>query len=244
MVYGRTSMLLRIGALHSPDKAWANTHVYMNNTFLNALLCSRLAAAWAMLPSRCASEAITRHGLDFAPATIGLLRKHFPDLPFKQGDIRDLPYSDSHFDGYISLGVIEHFLTGQHTILQEAARVLRPGGTIFLSVPAYNGYRQLRGRIGGYQSISTQPFFEDCYSEQELFRLLEGAGFAPEEVVYGNTVMTFVQETPLRPIYRRIEDLHYIRGPVDRVLRKVLPRSWFGHMIMVVAKKYGAGNTR
>ena len=49
--------------------------------------------------------------------------------------------------------------------------------------------------------------------------------------------MTFVQETPIRSLYRFIEDKRYIRAGIDRVLKMFLPQRWFGHMIMVVAKK-------
>lgn len=49
------------------------------------------------------------YGLDFAKNIISILRKEFPDHHFQHGDIRQLPYKNSFFDGYISLGVIEHF---------------------------------------------------------------------------------------------------------------------------------------
>ena len=49
------------------------------------------------------------HGLDYAERTIEVLKGHFPDMPFTQGDIRKLPYESEFFDAYISLGVMEHF---------------------------------------------------------------------------------------------------------------------------------------
>jgi hypothetical protein len=49
--------------------------------------------------------------------------------------------------------------------------------------------------------------------------------------------MTFVQESPLRPAYRLLEGTRYPRSAVDRTLHKVLPRKYFGHMILVVARK-------
>ena len=88
------------------------------------------------------------YGLDNAQRTIDLLRVHFPDLPFKFGDVKCLPFEDGFFDAYISLGVIEHFVEGQEDILFEAACVLRPEGKILLSVPTVNSYRSLRCRLG------------------------------------------------------------------------------------------------
>ncbi len=177
------------------------------------------------------------YGLDYAEKIITTLNKRFPDVPFHCGDIRNLPYPDATFDGYISLGVIEHFLEGQDGMLQEAARIVKPGGYIFVSVPALNSFRKLKIRHGGYQKIASMPFFESCISLEELENLLRNSGFEPIEHSFQNPVMTFVQETPIRPIYRYIEDIRYIRGTVDRLFRLFLPKAWFGHMVMVVAKK-------
>lgn len=67
--------------------------------------------------------------------------------------------------------------------------------------------------------------------------MLHNTGFTPVEHIFLNTVMTFAQETPLRPFYLRIEDVRYVRGAVDRLLRLVLPKSLFGHMVMMVARR-------
>jgi len=181
------------------------------------------------------------HGLDYASRTIALLQKHFPEVPFKQGDIRDLPYENQSFDAYVSLGVIEHFPEGQDRMLAEGYRVLRTGGKIFLSAPVLNSYRRLRARLGMYRREPSLEFFKDCYSQEELEYLLQNAGFTPLETVFSNnTVMTFVQESFIRPLYRPVEDMRYVRGVVDRFLRLFLPRSWFSHMIMIVAEKPAA----
>jgi ubiquinone/menaquinone biosynthesis C-methylase UbiE len=64
-------------------------------------------------------------GLDYAEKIINILNNKFPEVPFHKGDIRELPYENYTFDGYISLGVIEHFTEGQDLMLNEAARILR-----------------------------------------------------------------------------------------------------------------------
>lgn len=177
------------------------------------------------------------YGLDFAKDIIRILNERFHDVPFHCGDIRSLPYPDASFDGYISLGVIEHFIEGQEGMLLEAARIIRPGGYIFVSVPALNRFREWKIRRGGYNENATMPFFESCISLEELNDLLRNSGFEPVEHSYLNTPMTFAQETPIRPLYRHIEDVRYVRGVVDRLLRLFLPKAWFGHMVMAVAKR-------
>ena len=54
----------------------------------------------------------------------------------KHGDILALSYPDSSFDGYYSLGVVEHFTDSQlERLLGEAWRVLKPGGKLVLFWP-------------------------------------------------------------------------------------------------------------
>ena len=48
-------------------------------------------------------------GLDFAPQTINYLQEVAPELDIRLGDARSLPFENESFDGYWSLGVIEHF---------------------------------------------------------------------------------------------------------------------------------------
>ncbi len=51
-----------------------------------------------------------------------------------KGDARDIPFSESHFDGVICLDVLEHILEDSQ-VVSEIARVLKPGGYFLISVP-------------------------------------------------------------------------------------------------------------
>ena len=177
------------------------------------------------------------HGLDYAEKVISTLKNHFPKVPFVQGDIRDICYPDDYFDCYISLGVIEHFIEGQDQMLGEAARVVKSGGYIFLTVPALNQFRKSKIRKSGYLTKSDLPFFESCISSEELNMLLKNNEFEVLEEHYINPVMPFVQETFIRPLYRLIEDSRFPRNVIDRALRILLPKKVFGHMIMIIARK-------
>ncbi|MBA7511778.1 Ubiquinone biosynthesis O-methyltransferase, mitochondrial [subsurface metagenome] len=55
------------------------------------------------------------------------------DTNFLQGDIESLPFKDSVFDMVLCLGVIT-YLKSEQKALQEMSRILKPGGTMILSI--------------------------------------------------------------------------------------------------------------
>lgn len=75
--------------------------------------------------------------LDISADALRLYQQNNPAAnAVRHGDILSLPYADSSFDGYYSLGVIEHFTDDRiRQILDEAFRVLRPGGRMVLFWP-------------------------------------------------------------------------------------------------------------
>lgn len=93
-------------------------------------------------------------GIDYAQATVEMIKQHWPHLDVSLGDVRELQFPSESFDGYWSLGVIEHFIDGYNEIAKEIARVLRPGGYLFLTFPMMNAVRRSRAQNGVY------PLFE------------------------------------------------------------------------------------
>jgi len=69
-------------------------------------------------------------GLDYAKNTVELINKKIPEIDVRLGDVRKLDFEDNSFDGYWSLGVIEHFYNGYDDIANEIYRVLKLGGGI------------------------------------------------------------------------------------------------------------------
>lgn len=85
-------------------------------------------------------------GIDNNQLAINKLRDFDSSLQVELGDILDIHYPDNSFDAYISMGVVEHFEEGPGQALKEAHRVLKPGGLIFVSVPAINPIRKFLRR--------------------------------------------------------------------------------------------------
>jgi SAM-dependent methyltransferase len=59
-----------------------------------------------------------------------------------EGDVRSLPFGDDSVDVCISLGVVEHFPENPSALIREMARILVPGGYMFLTVPYYTWVRR------------------------------------------------------------------------------------------------------
>ncbi|RPF47014.1 ubiquinone/menaquinone biosynthesis C-methylase UbiE [Thermodesulfitimonas autotrophica] len=98
----------------------------------------------------------------------------------RKGDVLTLDYEESTFDGYISLGVVEHFEDGPGKALNEAYRVLKKNGLLFCSVPYLNPLRYLFSPHGDLESLlntSGHSFYQWSFSKKEMQTMLESAGF-------------------------------------------------------------------
>lgn len=121
-------------------------------------------------------------GVDFAVATICRSKEIIPDLPISVGDVRQLPFPDKHFDGYWSLGVIEHDFAGYQPALQEMRRVVKRGGYVFITFPQLSPLRRAKARLGAYPPFAatdTAPasFYQYAFASRAVEQDLEGLGF-------------------------------------------------------------------
>jgi SAM-dependent methyltransferase len=103
------------------------------------------------------------YGLDYAQKTIRKLKEIFPNLNFLFGDVRKLDFENNFFDGYWSLGVIEHFYEGYGQTALEMKRVLKPGGYLFITFPHLSILRKIKIKLGKY------PIFNESTFNQERF---------------------------------------------------------------------------
>lgn len=127
-------------------------------------------------------------GVDNAEETLEMVRAIEPGLRLFHGDVRSLHFQDASFDGYWSLGVIEHFWTGYESILAEMARVLRPGGYLFLTFPAMNPARRAKAKRGVYpawtadvEAVAIERFYQFLLPVAEVERDLHAHGFETVE---------------------------------------------------------------
>lgn len=104
------------------------------------------------------------YGVDYAIETVRRINKVLPDLQVACQDIRQLDFEDGFFDGYWSLGVIEHFYNGFEDIVVEMMRVIKPGGYLFLTFPSMSTFRRKKAHQGKYPVWEAeQPLIKDFY---------------------------------------------------------------------------------
>jgi SAM-dependent methyltransferase len=117
------------------------------------------------------------HGIDYAPSALGKLRRISPRASLASADIHRLPLRSGSLAAYLSFGVLEHFAFGPVPALLEAARALRPGGVLVLTVPAPNliwrAVRLKRAVFGGREPA----YFETAYGVGQISDAAASAGF-------------------------------------------------------------------
>jgi SAM-dependent methyltransferase len=128
--------------------------------------------------------------LEYSDAGVQLARNRGLDVV--QGDARDIPFPDDHFDLVVAYDVLEH-ITEDRQVVAEIARVTRSGGRVLVAVPAdprlWSPHDEAIGHVRRY----TRP---------ELIRLFDGPNFRINDVRSWNVL--------LRPVVairrKRVED--------------------------------------
>jgi ubiquinone/menaquinone biosynthesis C-methylase UbiE len=125
----------------------------------------------------------TATGIDISGKMLIRARERCPGCTFVVGKGETLPFRDASFDAISSLLVFSYVKTPE-TMLAEAHRVLRPGGSIAVctlgkklitkGIPAlYHFSEKVK-----FQHVVMKNFGERYYNEEEMTRLFSDAGFS------------------------------------------------------------------
>ena len=95
-----------------------------------------------------------------------------------RADALVLPFASDAFDRVVAAEVFEH-LVDDEAAMAEVARVLRPGGTIAVTVPAYGPERICWALSEEYHAPAAVGGHVRIYRESALRRLLDTAGLRP-----------------------------------------------------------------
>ena len=128
-------------------------------------------------------------GVDFSPLALGFAAaqlekngsesREYSRVAMLRGDAVHLPLNDAGFDAVTMFDVLEH-IEDESGVLHETHRVLRPGGALILSVPAYK-------KLWSAHDEALHHFRR--YEKHELHRALKNAGFRIRILSFSMSVM-------------------------------------------------------
>jgi SAM-dependent methyltransferase len=99
------------------------------------------------------------------------------EADIKQGDALSLPFADGEFDRVVAAEVLEH-IPDDTTAIAELARVLRPGGTMAVTVPRWLPERVCWALSDAYHEV--EGGHVRIYTGDQLVGRLEDAGLVFE----------------------------------------------------------------
>ncbi len=180
-------------------------------------------------------------GTDLSGYVLGLAsaRKQRPLLAARA---EELPFGDGVAPVLTSMEVLEH-LDGDVAALQEYRRVLQPGGTLLVTVPAYQWL---------WSDHDVRAAHRRRYNRGSICRVVEQAGFDVERATYYDSFLlpaaALVRRTPLGRLYSAtdeevssipvIDSLFSGLAELERWILRAIPLP-FGLSILVIAHPAG-----
>ena len=139
-------------------------------------------------------------GLELADASVHWARNRGIG-EIVQGSITDAPFPDDRFDFAVCLDVLEHIDDELHA-LRELRRIMRPGGTLLVTVPAYQSLWSEHDVINHHKRR---------YTRATLSAVARESGWVPEWTTYFNGTLL-----PAAAMHRRLSHLrHSVDEPVS-----------------------------
>lgn len=139
------------------------------------------------------------YGIDIAQEAVNWVRQRgFPRTA--QASVTDLPFSTESFDAVFSFDVVCQVPNGgDNAAIHEMFRVLKPGGRLFIRVPAFEWLRSSHDAV-----LHTAH----RYTAKELAGKLEDSGFRVLFATYANTFLF-----PVAVLRRMLKHLGIGKGP-------------------------------
>lgn len=183
------------------------------------------------------------YGVDFAEKTVQKVNALIPELKIRLGDVRQLESPDAFFDGYWSLGVIEHFPEGYDSIAEEMLRVLKPGGYLFLTFPYMSLLRRLKVYFGSYplfnnKHFDREHFYQFALNAPDVVNKFESLGFCLiKKRPYDGFKGLKDESGFLKPFFQALYDNKSFLVRASVYVLTLLLAPFTGHITLLVLKK-------
>jgi SAM-dependent methyltransferase len=109
---------------------------------------------------------------------------------------REIPYPDSHFDKIFSVSVLEHIPNnGDILAMREMLRVLKPSGSLVITLPAFTHYVEEWISSKNYWKSAEKngkTFYQRRYDEHTLLKNFSILGSVIQELI-------LIAESPIEP---------------------------------------------
>ena len=172
------------------------------------------------IASLATKEVVKAFGFDVSAEAVRFCKARNCD-GILQAAISEIPFKDECFDVVLSLDVLTCLEKGEReTAFSEIGRVIKPGGTLVLNLPAYQWLMSRHDRAVGTRRR---------YTTGGLRRDLENAGFAVRKMTYRNmflfpaiAVKRLWDKRSGRDAGSERSDLTAVPGAINALLRTVL----------------------
>jgi SAM-dependent methyltransferase len=154
-------------------------------------------------------------GVDLSPQALALARQRA--ITVARGDVLRLPFRDGEFDLVTSFDVLYHrWVSDDEAAVRELVRVLRPGGLLFIRVPA------LKWLWGAHDE---EVLSRHRYARNEVSRLLSTCGLKDVRSTYCNALLfpiVALRRALDRWLQRRGSDVEFLPAPIEWAFRAAL----------------------
>ena len=153
-------------------------------------------------------------GIDYSPEAIEhCLSKGFTAIC--RGDICALPFNDSTFDLVMATDILEH-VDEDAMALAEIKRVLKPGGRVLITVPAFQSLWGRQDEVSHHKRRYLMP---------RLLALIEAAGLSVAKHYYFNYLLfvpIFIARMAMRLFRIRPDSENAINAPILNTILKAI----------------------
>jgi MPBQ/MSBQ methyltransferase len=175
-------------------------------------------------------------GVDVADFDLDFARKRFeaenpgenPAPLYRNMDARRMEFPDATFDAVTFWNVLEH-IPGTASVLAEAARVLKPGGTCFILAPNYLAFRK-----EAHYQVPWMPLFPRKLANAYLRGLGRSPSFLNDCIFYVTEpgVKRILRKTGFRIAYDSLPTIQKL-DQIDRI------KPGMKKSLMILARKTG-----